>query len=203
MSKTLKKELRACKTQLVTDCGLTFSAVAALEGNPAGVSRGDESNPDYRGKISVQNGRLSIKLSYVLTGDIYRAEAGLKNIVKLYSAAGVAITMMPSPLKYDLRIHGATLGELAQGLKLCDCNAALYIGGWAPSYRHYRWGKALLLNPFQPRNSWALTDVHEFGHKLGLKHRIDKGIMDYPPKKGPDMRKITSSDIQRIVNLYP
>lgn len=117
MSKGLNKELRACKTQLVADCGLTLSAVAALEGNPAGVSRGDESNPDYRGKISVQNGRLSIKLSYVLTGDIYRAEAGLKNIVKLYSAAGVAITMMPSPLKYDLRIHGATLGGVSPRIK--------------------------------------------------------------------------------------
>jgi len=202
IEKLKKAELKQCQAYKVTDCGLTLEKVKALESNPAGTSKGDELNPDYKGKVIINGDKLVINLNYVLTGNIDRAKAGLKNITDIYAAAMVTINFSPNPAKFDLRIHGATLAEFAQGLKLCDCDAALLVGGWAPSPKHYKWGKALLLNSTTPKSEWPLVDAHEFGHKLGLKHRTDLGIMDYPPKKGIDRRKVTESDKKRIMDLY-
>lgn len=199
-----RKELRACKSTLVSDCGLTLTDVQALQGNPAGVGKADEINPYYKGKVTYKSGALTINLKYVLTGNIHRAEAALDNIRRLYSKAKITVNLTPSPSHFDIRIHGSTLAEIAQGLRLCDCTGALYIGGWGPSHRHPLWGNALLVNPFTPKKYWLMSDAHEFGHKLGLKHRKDRGLMDYPPANpnAPDLRKFLPSDRQRIIDLY-
>lgn len=197
-----RAELKACKSSLPTNCGLSLKSVKELQGNPAGVGKADVSNPSYKGKIKYSAGKLSINLRYVLTGNIGRAQAALSNIRKLLTEAGIEVNLAPAPAKFDIRIHGATLAELAQGLGLCDCTGALYIGGWAPSPQHPIWGNALLVNPHSEKRGWLLSDAHEFCHKLGLKHRLDVGIMDYPPPNKPDMRTFKASDKQRIIDLY-
>lgn len=197
-----RKEMRFCKSTLPSNCGLTLKDVQGLEGNPAGVGKPDVINPKYKGKIKYAAGKLSINLAYVLTGNILRSQSALANIRKLYQGAGIEINLTPSASKFDIRIHGATLAELAQGLRLCDCTGALYIGGWAPSHQHPIWGNALLVNPHSEKKGWLLSDAHEFGHKLGLKHRKDLGIMDYPPPNAPDLRSFKASDKQRIIDLY-
>lgn len=178
-----KKDLKSCRTEEISDCGLTLKAVQGLVGKPAGTDKGDKVNPLYKSKIKVVGGKLTIALTYILTGHIERAEACLHNIKTLYTNAGINISFQPSSSQFDLRIHGANLSEFTQGLKLCDCEAARYIGGWGPSYKHHKWGNALLVNPHPPKKTWALSDAHEFGHKLGLKHRTDGGIMDYAPQR--------------------
>ncbi|AQT59048.1 hypothetical protein [Cellvibrio sp. PSBB023] len=195
-------EMRMCKSSLPANCQLSLEQVENLQGNPSGVGKPDVANPNYVGKVRYVGGKLSINLSYVLTGNISRADAALANIRKVYGDAGIEVNLAPSSRKFDLRIHGATLAELAQGLSLCDCKSALYIGGWAPNPRHPIWGNALLVNPHSDRRDWRISDAHEFGHKLGLKHRTDVGIMDYPPKTAVDMRKFKPSDKQRIIDLY-
>ena len=197
-----RKDLKQCKSETISECGLKLQEVKALVGKPAGVGRQDAINAKYKGKVYVKGGRLFFDLSYLLTGHIGRAEAGLQNIRSLYSSAGATLTFTPSVQSPDLRIHGTSFTELMQGLRLCDCEAARYIGGWAPHYKHPQWSNALLLNPHLPTREWPLVDAHEFGHKLGLKHKVDGGIMDYPPKRGRDNRKITASDINRIIKLY-
>jgi hypothetical protein len=47
-----------------------------------------------------------------------------------------------------------------------------------------------------------MTDAHEFGHKLGLKHRSNQGMMDYADPDSPDRRKFLPSERQRIIDLY-
>ncbi len=197
-----RTDLKHCNAQSISDCGLTQKGVENLAGNPAGTSVKDEKNPHYHGKVQVKNGKVQISMTYVLTGHLERAKAGLNNIHTMYRNAGFEMSFTPSVQKPDLRIHGTNLAELAQGLKLCDCETALMIGGWAPSYKHFKWGNAVLLNPHSPKNTWAMTDAHEFAHKLGLKHRIDGGITDYPPKRGRDFRKFIESDKKRIIALY-
>ncbi len=159
-------------------------------------------NPDYKGKVFFFNGKLHINLNYILTGNISRAEIGLKNIKQVFSDGGVIANFKPSPTLVDLRIHGAALVEITQGLKLCTCDAGLYIGGWAPAPDHSQWGNTLLLGSTPAKNSWKMTDAHEFGHKLGLKHRTDGGMMDYAHPGKPDRRKFTANDCLRIINLY-
>lgn len=80
----------------------------------------------------------------------------------------------------------------------------LNIGGWAPSYEYYKWGDTLLLNPYTPIFYWEMTDAHELGHKLGLSHRSDLGMMDYWNEKiyKRDPRKFLPSDKARIAALY-
>lgn len=202
LSRIQRTELRACKTETISDCGLTAAQLKTRIGNPAGVGKSDAINPSYKGKVVHQGGRLHINLSYILTGNIQRAEIGLKNIRDVYASGGVVINLKPSASKFDIRIHGASLSEITQGLKLCTCEAGLYIGGWAPSPQHFKWGNALLLGSTPAVKSWKITDAHEFGHKLGLKHRTDGGIMDYEPLDKPDNRKLLASDIQRIISLY-
>lgn len=197
-----KKALRSCRTQEISSCGLTLDKIKSLIGKPAGVDKKDEINPDYKGKVSVKGDKIVITLKYVLTGNVDRARAALKNIVDVYAKGGVTVEFTANAANHDLRIHGASLVELTQGLKLCDCEAALYIGGWAPSYKHYKWSKSLLVNPVVHKDYWKLSDAHEFGHKLGLKHREDGGFMDYPPKKGRDRRKFSPNDKKRIAVLY-
>jgi hypothetical protein len=87
-------------------------------------------------------------------------------------------------------------------LKLCTCEAGLYIGGWGPLPSHHKWGNALLVGSTTPRSSWKMADAHEFGHKLGLKHRSNQGMMDYADPDSPDRRKFLPSERQRIIDLY-
>ncbi|HTF85088.1 MAG TPA: hypothetical protein VL987_10960 [Cellvibrio sp.] len=203
MSRAHRQDLKTCKTETISNCGLTVAQLENLVGKPAGTTKPDTANPAFKNKVVFSNGKLTINLAYILTGNIYRAETGLKNIKEVYAKAGITINFAPNASKFDIRIHGATLAEIVQGLKLCSCEAGLYIGGWAPAPTHYKWGNALLLGSTPPRSTWKLTDAHEFGHKLGLKHRSDLGIMDYPPKPGKrDRRKFTASDRQRIIDLY-
>lgn len=197
-----KQELKACKSAELENCTISASKVNALRGNPAGVGRADVANPYYKGKVTYSGGKLTINLNYILTGNIFRADAALKNIKELFAKASITINFTPSASRPDLRIHGATLTELAQGIGLCDCNSALLIGGWAPNPKHVKWGNALLVNPHSPHNTWKMSDAHEFGHKLGLKHREDSGLMDYPPKTALDRRKFLPSDRKRIIELY-
>ena len=196
-----RKDLKQCKTETISDCGLSLKDVKGLVGKPAGVGRRDAKNPHYVDKVVVKGGRIHFNFSYLLTGNIGRAQGALRNIESLYSQAGAIVNFKPS-VTPDIRIHGANFTELMQGLKLCDCKAARYIGGWAPHYKHHKWSNALLLNPHLPSKDWPLVDAHEFGHKLGLRHKVDGGIMDYPPKKGRDRRRIIASDIKRIADLY-
>lgn len=202
MSRTHRKELNACRTQTISDCGLTVAELENRVGNPAGTEKPDVANPNYKGKIVYSGGKLNINLSYVLTGNVYRAEIAVKNIKEVYSKGGVIINLTPSSSKFDLRIHGASLAEITQGLKLCSCEAGLYIGGWGPSPTHYKWGNALLLSSTTPRSTWKMTDAHEFGHKLGLKHRSNNGMMDYADPNKRDSRKLLPIERQRIIDLY-
>lgn len=201
-TKLQKQELKICKSEDLSACKLSAQRVKSLAGNPAGVGRIDAANPFYKGKVVYKSGKLTITLTYVLTGNIARADAALKNIKSMYAKANIVVNLSPNPSKFDIRVHGATLTELAQGVGLCDCNSALYIGGWAPNPHHVKWGNALLLNPHSPLQSWKMSDAHEFGHKLGLKHREDMGLMDYPEPGKPDMRKFGAADRQRIIDLY-
>lgn len=203
MSTTLaRQELKICKSEDLSNCTLSAKRVDELAGNPAGTGKSDEANPFYKGKVVYASGQLTINLSYTLTGNMIRAEAALKNIKEMYTKANILINLTPNPSAFDIRIHGATLGELAQGVGLCDCNSALVIGGWAPNPRHVKWGNALLVNPHSPSQTWKISDAHEFGHKLGLKHRQDLGLMDYAPVKTQDKRTFKPSDRQRIIDLY-
>lgn len=202
LSHVQKQELRTCKTETITNCGLTAAQLELRVGNPAGTDKPDIANPHYKGKVVYLNGKLHINLNYVLTGNIQRAEIGLKNIKEIFAGGGVIINFKPNLTKVDIRIHGAALAEITQGLKLCTCEAGLFIGGWAPAPDHYQWGNALLLGSTPAKNSWKMTDAHEFGHKLGLKHRTDGGMMDYAHPDKPDRRKFTANDCFRIINLY-
>lgn len=197
-----KQELKVCKSEELANCTISAAQVNALQGNPAGVGRPDVANPYYKGKVTYSGGKLTINLNYILTGNIIRADAALKNIVDVYAKASIAINFTANATRPDLRIHGANLTELAQGVGLCDCNSALLIGGWAPNPDHVKWGNALLVNPHSTRKTWKMSDAHEFGHKLGLKHRSDLGLMDYPPKTAIDRRNFLPSDRQRIIDLY-
>ncbi|MET0355688.1 MAG: matrixin family metalloprotease [Cellvibrio sp.] len=202
LSRIQRSELKACQSEPIINCRLTAAELKARVGNPAGTDKADVTNPNYKGKVVYSNGKLQLNLSYVLTGNIVRAEIGLRHIREVYSAGGVIVNFKANPGKFDIRIHGATLAEISLGLGLCNCEAGLYIGGWAPSPGHAMWGNALLLASTPEKKTWKLTDAHEFGHKLGLKHRTDGGIMDYAFPDKPDPRRFTTSDLQRIIDLY-
>jgi len=201
-TKPEKQELKLCQSEDLSGCTVSAQRVKALAGNPAGISKVDVANPYYKGKVVYQHGKLTITLTYVLTGNIARADAAIKNIKAMYAKANIVVNLAPNSSKFDIRIHGANLSELAQGVGLCDCKSALYIGGWAPHPQHVKWGNALLVNPHSPLRTWKMSDAHEFGHKLGLKHRDDNGLMDYPEPGKPDRRKFTPADRQRIIDLY-
>ena len=195
-----KGELRACKKQVVSECQL--KDLQKLVNNPAGTDKADVPNPNYKGKVVVKAGVIHINLSYVLTGNIARAEVGLKDLRTFFRENGIVANFAASAGKADLRIHGASLSDIVQGLKICTCEEGLYIGGWAPNPNHPTWGNALLLSVTSPRKAWKIETVHEFFHKLGLKHRRDGGIMDYADPNKPDRRKFLPSERQRIIELY-
>ena len=153
LSRIQKQELRSCKTETIANCGLTAAQLESRVGNPAGIDKPDVPNPNYKGKIVYLNGKLHINLNYILTGNIYRAEIGLKNIKDIFAAGGAIVNFIPNPTKVDIRIHGAALAEITQGLKLCTCEAGLFIGGWAPAPDHSQWGNALLLGSTPAKNS--------------------------------------------------
>jgi hypothetical protein len=207
-SSKINKELRQCASDMVSDCGLTAARIDALDGNPAGTGRADYVNPHYKGKITFQaDGKIAISLTYILTGNKSRAKAAIKNIRSVYATQNILVNFIPNPggsQKHDLRLHGASLGDFASGLKACDCQSMLKIGGWAPSYKNPKWGDTLLVNPHTHRIYWKNSDAHEFGHKLGLRHRSDLGIMDYwnEKKYRRDPRKLQASDKDRIARLY-
>ncbi len=203
--KTIRRELRQCASTMTSDCGLTAKDIENRIGNPAGTKKPDVVNPIYRGKVFLNGEKLIIKLKVKLTGHESRAKAAVKNIVKVYATQKVIVEFSLVSKDYDLRIHGATLGELAVGVKSCSCEAMLNIGGWGPSYKHHKWGDTLLVNPYSLREYWKNTDAHEFGHKLGLQHRTNLGLMDYwnetkYPRRDP--RKFLSSERDRIIKLY-
>lgn len=85
LSRIQRTELRACKADTISNCGLTAAKLKTMVGNPAGVGKADVINPGYKGKVFFKNSKLQINLSYVLTGNIQRAETGLKNIREVYS----------------------------------------------------------------------------------------------------------------------
>jgi hypothetical protein len=203
-SRTIKREIEACVANKISDCGLTNKDIEGLVGNPAGTAAKDFVNPAYVGKISVKDDKVFIRLAYCLTGHQSRAKAALKNISAVFKAQKIIIEFTENKDKYDLRIHGASLGDLAEGLKSCTCDGMLQIGGWGPHYSHYKWGNALLVNPHVHQSYWKMSDAHEFGHKLGLRHRNDRGIMSYwdEEKYRRDPRRILPSDRARIVGLY-
>lgn len=204
----IDRELKRCAADMVSDCSLTAARVDQLGGNPAGVGRNDYVNPNYKDKISIEpGGKVLISLKCVLTGNKARAKAALKNIKRVYGTQNVEVNFIPTPggtKTHDLRIHGATLAEFATNLKACDCESMLRIGGWGPSYKNKKWGDTLLVNPYTHRIYWKHTDAHEFGHKLGLRHRTDLGIMDYWDEElyRRDPRKFLPSDRDRIIQLY-
>jgi hypothetical protein len=202
LTRLQKREVKDCNLQTISSCGITAEQLKGLVANPAGTNKADTPNPYYKNKIVYKNGKLHINLIYILTGDISRAEKGLKNIREVYGNGGVIINLAPNPVNFDIRIHGASLTEIVKGLNLCTCTAGLMIGGWAPTPQHFQWGNALLLASTTPKSTWKMTDAHEFGHKLGLKHRTDMGMMDYADPNKPDRRKFLASDHQRIINLY-
>lgn len=200
LTRTQKAEVKACKQQAVSECQL--KDLQKLVNNPAGTSKADVANPHYEGKVTVKAGVIHVNLSYTLTGNISRAEVGLKDLKSFCKSNGIVATFTPSAGKPDLRIHGASLSDIVLGLKICSCEEGLYIGGWAPSPDHPTWGNALLLSSTSPRSAWRIETVHEFFHKLGLKHRRDGGIMDYADPNKADRRKFLASERQRIIDLY-
>lgn len=201
-------ELKRCASDMVSDCSLTAARVDQLDGNPAGTNKPDYINPYYKDKIAFEaGGKIVISLKCIFTGNKSRAKTAMRNIKKVYSKQNIQINFIPTPggtHQHDLRIHGASLADFAVGLKACDCQSMLKIGGWGPSYKNPKWGDALLVNPFTHRIYWENSDAHEFGHKLGLRHRTNLGIMDYwnEKKHRRDPRKLLPSDKERIVRLY-
>lgn len=204
MGDRLRRELKSCAANLVSDCGLRTTDINSLEGNPAGTSKSDYVNPNYVGKISERKDEIHINLTYSLSGSTSRAKAAVKNIQSVFKTQKVIVNFVENQQRYDLLIHGATIGDLATGLKACECNDMLRIGGWGPHHTHFKWGNALLVNPHSHRSYWKMSDAHEFGHKLGLRHRQDMGIMAYWNERThrSDPRKFLPSDRARIVNLY-
>lgn len=203
--KAIRGQLRQCASTTVSDCGLTVSAINGRKGNPAGTTRQDIVTPAYRGKVKMSGDKILIDLKLQLTGHMRRAKSAIAHIKKMYATQNVIVNFTMVSQGHDLRIHGATLAELAIGLKSCTCEGMLNIGGWAPSYKHFKWGDALLLNPYVPRDYWKMSDAHEFGHKLGLMHRENLGMMDYwneddYPRRDP--RKSLPSEKARIARLY-
>ena len=201
IKRLIRKELQQCKADIVSDCGLTVRNIKNLQGKPAGTHRQDHANPNYKGKVKTQGDKIVVSLKIMLTGNKERAKAAIKNIQKVYATQNILVNFTLSQSEFDLRIHGATLIELAQGLKACDCKGMLMIGGWGPSYKNHKWGNALLINP---RSYWENVDAHEFGHKLGLRHRNNLGIMDYWDQQlyRRDPRKFLPSEKARIQALY-
>jgi len=195
-----KTELKQCNRKPITACEL--SDLQKLVNNPAGTARPDVKNSSYPGKVNVRAGLIHINLSFVLTGNINRAEIGLNDLRAFFKENGITANFSPSPSKPDLRIHGANLTEIVHGLKICTCEEGLLIGGWAPNPTHPTWGNALLLSTTSPRAAWKIETGHEFFHKLGLKHRRLGGIMDYVDPNKPDRRKFLPSERQRIIDLY-
>ncbi len=200
LSRAQRAEVRECKRQPVSACQL--KDLQKLVNNPAGTDKPDVVNPYYRGKVTIRAGVIHINLTYVLTGNINRADIGLKDLRSFFRDHGIVASFTANPIKPDLRIHGASLTDIVIGLKICTCEEGLYIGGWAPNPDHPTWGNALLLSSTSPRSSWKIETVHEFFHKLGLKHRRLGGIMDYIDPNKPDRRKFLPSERQRIIDLY-
>lgn len=200
LSRVQKTELRNCKQTPITSCQV--QDLSKYVNNPSGTDKADVANPFYKGKVIVKNAVLHINLSYTLTGNVTRAEIALKDLRAFFKKTDVVLNFTQATGNPDLRIHGATLTELVQGVKVCSCEDGLMLGGWAPSPQHQTWGNALLLSATTPRRAWKLETVHEFGHKLGLKHRRDGGIMDYAHPDKPDRRKWLPSDRARIMALY-
>ncbi len=203
-SRAISKELKQCAMDLVSDCGLTTNRIKSLEGNPAGITKVDYVNPNYKGKIMVSGDNINIRLNYIMTGNIARAQETVKNIKAVYATQNIIVEFIPNPGHYDLRIHGASLSDFANGLRACECKGMLRIGGWGPSYKNKKWGDALLVNPHVHRIYWRISDAHEFGHKLGLQHRTNLGIMDYWDEEQyrRDPRKFLASEKSRIAKLY-
>lgn len=200
LSRMQKAEVKACRQIAQNDCQL--KDLQKLVNNPAGTDKADTPNPLYKGKVTIKARVIHINLGYVLTGNITRAQIGLNDLRSFFKSNGIVANFVASPGKPDLRIHGASLTDIVQGLKICSCEEGLYIGGWAPAPNHPTWGNALLLSSTSPRSGWRIETVHEFFHKLGLKHRRDGGIMDYADPNKPDRRKFLPSERDRIINLY-
>lgn len=99
MSRAYRQDLKTCKTETISNCGLTVAQLENLVGKPAGITKPDTANPAFKNKVVFSNGKLTINLAYILTGNIYRAEIGLKNIKEVYAKAGITINFTPQRFK--------------------------------------------------------------------------------------------------------
>lgn len=109
----------------------------------------------------------------------------------------ITFNLVKNPADADIEIFGATLTDMVQVCLAQTCDAAINIGGFASLDN-----KRLLINSV---NSGEMSDIaaHEFGHILGLSHRKDGGILDYPSKerKGSGT-EVLKSDVDRLRELY-
>ncbi len=91
----------------------------------------------------------------------------------------------------NLTLVGAGLKELAARTQLCDCLAAMLIGGYADRQRG-----EILINTVSPFSFLPYTGPHEVGHYLGRSHQ-DSGIMSYRKD-----RTYTPEDAAALRRLY-
>lgn len=198
------KLFKSCKASgaegLCGGKGISSSQVDQIRGNPAGTNKKDDASTSTIQDVQLNDdGSIDINVSFFAKGDVKRVEKGIFNIRKAWKKQDVRVNFTETDMEAnaDIVVQGASLEDMVRSCLTQTCDAAMNIGGYAPYS-----GKLLLLNTFDNTRT-TLIDAHEFGHKLGLRHRKDKGIMDYPPKNGgPDFRKVRPSDAQRIRSMH-
>ena len=202
MFKEQTEQLQKCRAADIDPCGgLSKSQVDKHRGNPAGTGKADRASPLLKDNVTVnEDGSIDISVNYYGKGDRKRVREAVINIRKAYAKQDINISFskVGSEAEAEVVIFAATLTDMVKACLARTCEAAIGIGG-SGSFS----GKQLLLNTVANGDNY-LTDAHEFRHNLGLRHRTDGGIMDYPPisPNKRDNREVTISDRNRIRSLY-